>query len=129
MVTFSQIALRHCRVKRYLKDRRRALQKCPQKKGVCIKVMVTTPKKPNSALRKITRVRLCTNVLVFAHIPGIGHNLQKYSTVLVRGGPVKDLPGMRYRVVRGKESLLPLYDRIRARSKYGVKRKKSDDKN
>jgi small subunit ribosomal protein S12 len=121
MLTINQI-FRNFRKKRYLKDRRRALAKCPQKKGVCVKILTVTPKKPNSALRKIVKVKLSNKKLIFAHIPGIGHNLQKYSVVIVRGGPVKDLPGMRYRLVRGLEGLAPIAERVHARSKYGTKK-------
>jgi len=123
MLTINQI-FRNFRKKRYLKDRRRALEKCPQKKGVCMRVLTVTPKKPNSALRKIVKVKLSNQKLIFAHIPGIGHNLQKYSVVIVRDGPVKDLPGMRYRLIRGLEGLSSLTDRVRARSKYGTKKPK-----
>jgi small subunit ribosomal protein S12 len=103
------------------KNKRRALQKCPQKKGVCLRVFITTPKKPNSALRKVARIRLSNKILITGYIPGIGHILQKYSTVLIRGGRVRDLPGIRYKLIRNKYDLKPVYNRTRARSKYGIK--------
>ncbi|HMA84366.1 MAG TPA: 30S ribosomal protein S12 [Desulfosalsimonadaceae bacterium] len=101
-----------------------ALQSSPQKRGVCVRVYTATPKKPNSALRKVARVRLTTGVEVSAYIPGIGHNLQEHSVVLVRGGRVKDLPGVRYHVVRGTLDTLGVADRKQGRSKYGSKRPK-----
>jgi small subunit ribosomal protein S12 len=100
-----------------------ALGQSPQKRGVCTRVYTTTPKKPNSALRKVARVRLTNNVEVTAYIPGIGHNLQEHSVVLVRGGRVKDLPGVRYKVVRGTLDAAGVSDRKKARSQYGVKKK------
>ena len=102
-----------------------ALRSCPQKRGVCIRVYTTTPKKPNSALRKVARVRLTNSLEVTAYIPGIGHNLQEHSIVLIRGGRVKDLPGVRYHVVRGTLDSLGVDGRKQSRSKYGVKRPKS----
>ena len=102
-----------------------ALQSCPQKRGTCTRVMTVTPKKPNSALRKVARVRLSSGTEVTAYIPGIGHNLQEHSVVLVRGGRVKDLPGVRYHIVRGAKDTLGVEDRKRARSKYGAKRPKA----
>lgn len=101
-----------------------ALQGHPQKRGVCLRVMTTSPKKPNSALRKIARVRLTNGVEVTAYIPGIGHNLQEHSVVLVRGGRVKDLPGVRYHIVRGTLDAAGTRDRKQGRSKYGTKRPK-----
>lgn len=101
-----------------------ALRQAPQKRGVCTRVYTSTPKKPNSALRKVARVRLTTGVEVTAYIPGIGHNLQEHSVVLVRGGRVKDLPGVRYHIVRGTLDALGVDDRKQGRSKYGVKRPK-----
>ena len=100
------------------------MQGSPQKRGVCVRVYTATPKKPNSALRKVARVRLTTGVEVSAYIPGIGHNLQEHSVVLVRGGRVKDLPGVRYHVVRGTLDTLGVADRKQGRSKYGSKRPK-----
>ncbi len=101
-----------------------ALKGAPQKRGVCTRVYTSTPKKPNSALRKVARVRLTTGVEVTAYIPGIGHNLQEHSVVLVRGGRVKDLPGVRYHIVRGTLDTLGVSDRKQGRSKYGAKRPK-----
>ncbi len=102
-----------------------ALRGAPQKRGVCTRVYTSTPKKPNSALRKVARVRLTTGVEVTAYIPGIGHNLQEHSVVLVRGGRVKDLPGVRYHIVRGTLDTLGVEDRKQGRSKYGAKKPKS----
>jgi len=101
-----------------------ALKSAPQKRGVCTRVYTSTPKKPNSALRKVARVRLTTGVEVTAYIPGIGHNLQEHSVVLVRGGRVKDLPGVRYHIVRGTLDTLGVEDRKQGRSKYGAKKPK-----
>ena len=101
-----------------------ALQNCPQKRGVCVRVYTTTPKKPNSALRKIARVRLTNGIEVTSYIPGIGHNLQEHSVVLIRGGRVKDLPGVRYHIIRGTLDALGVADRKQGRSKYGAKRPK-----
>lgn len=104
------------------KNKTPKLQKCPQKKGTCLKVFLQTPKKPNSALRKVTKLILSNDMTALAHIPGIGHNLQKHSTVLMRGGRVKDLPGFRYKVIRGKFDLRRLEGRFNGRSKYGTKK-------
>lgn len=101
-----------------------ALENCPQKRGVCVRVYTTTPKKPNSALRKVARVRLTNGIEATAYIPGIGHNLQEHSVVLIRGGRVKDLPGVRYHVVRGSLDTVGVTDRKQSRSKYGAKRPK-----
>lgn len=101
-----------------------ALQNCPQKRGVCVRVYTTTPKKPNSALRKVARVRLTNGIEVTSYIPGIGHNLQEHSVVLIRGGRVKDLPGVRYHIVRGTLDTLGVNNRHQGRSKYGAKRPK-----
>jgi len=101
-----------------------ALRNCPQKRGVCTRVYTTTPKKPNSALRKVARVRLTNGFEVTAYIPGEGHNLQEHSIVLIRGGRVKDLPGVRYHIVRGTYDTSGVEDRNNGRSKYGKKRKK-----
>ena len=101
-----------------------ALQSCPQKRGVCVRVYTTTPKKPNSALRKVARVRLTNGIEVTTYIPGVGHNLQEHSVVLIRGGRVKDLPGVRYHVIRGTLDASGVADRRRGRSKYGAKRPK-----
>jgi small subunit ribosomal protein S12 len=101
-----------------------ALERCPQKKGVCVRVYTTTPKKPNSALRKVARVRLTNGIEVTTYIPGEGHNLQEHSVVLIRGGRVKDLPGVRYHMVRGTLDTMGVEDRKKSRSKYGTKRPK-----
>jgi len=101
-----------------------ALQSCPQRRGVCVRVYTTTPKKPNSALRKVAKVRLTNGVEVIAYIPGEGHNLQEHSIVLVRGGRVKDLPGVRYHIVRGTLDCAGVNNRRQSRSKYGTKRPK-----
>ena len=101
-----------------------ALKECPQKRGVCTRVYTATPKKPNSALRKVARVRLTNSIEVTAYIPGIGHNLQEHSVVLIRGGRVKDLPGVRYHIVRGAFDTAGVADRKQSRSKYGAKKSK-----
>ncbi len=101
-----------------------ALMACPQKRGVCTRVYTTTPKKPNSALRKVARVRLTNGMEVTAYIPGVGHNLQEHSIVLIRGGRVKDLPGVRYHIIRGTLDAAGVNDRRQGRSKYGTKRPK-----
>jgi len=102
----------------------RALDSCPQKRGVCTRVYTTTPKKPNSALRKVAKIRLTNSVEVIAYIPGEGHNLQEHSIVLIRGGRVKDLPGVRYHIIRGALDTSGVQDRKQSRSKYGTKRPK-----
>ena len=102
-----------------------ALEGCPQKRGTCTRVMTVTPKKPNSALRKVARVRLSNGIEVTAYIPGIGHNLQEHSVVLIRGGRVKVLPGVRYHIIRGSKDTLGVADRKRSRSKYGAKKPKA----
>ena len=99
-----------------------ALERCPQRRGVCLRVYTITPKKPNSALRKVARVRLSSKFEITAYIPGIGHNLQEHSVVLVRGGRVKDLPGVRYHIVRGTLDTAGVKERSQGRSKYGVKK-------
>lgn len=114
--------LRSPRRPKYNRSKTPALEGCPQKKGVCLKVFIVTPKKPNSALRKVARVRLSNNRRVTAYIPGEGHNLQQYSTVLMRGGRVKDLPGIKYHLIRGKYDFLGIKNRKVARSKYGTKK-------
>jgi len=101
-----------------------ALKSCPQKRGVCVRVYTSTPKKPNSALRKVARVRLTNGMEVTTYIPGVGHNLQEHSIVMIRGGRVKDLPGVRYHVVRGSLDTLGVEGRMQSRSKYGAKRPK-----
>jgi len=107
-----------------VKTKSPALRACPQKRGVCIRVYTTTPKKPNSALRKVARVRLMNAMEVTAYIPGVGHNLQEHSIVMIRGGKIKDLPGVRYHIIRGTLDSMGVADRRRGRSKYGAKRPK-----
>jgi small subunit ribosomal protein S12 len=124
MPTISQL-VRVGRKKVAKKDKAPALEKNPQKRGVCTRVYTTTPKKPNSALRKVARVRLTNGYEVTAYIPGEGHNLQEHSIVLIRGGRVKDLPGVRYHIIRGKLDAAGVADRKRSRSKYGAKRPKA----
>jgi len=106
------------------KTKSRALGQCPQKRGVCTRVYTTTPKKPNSALRKVARVRLTNGIEITAYIPGVGHNLQEHAVVLVRGGRVKDLPGVRYHIIRGTLDSAGVENRKQSRSKYGAKRPK-----
>ena len=120
MPTVSQL-VRVGRAKLKTKTDSPALQSSPQKRGVCVRVFTSTPKKPNSALRKVARVRLTNGIEVTAYIPGVGHNLQEHSIVLVRGGRVKDLPGVRYKVVRGTLATAGVRDRKKARSRYGAK--------
>lgn len=119
-MTFSQLLTRSPRVPKKHDTRRRDLQLAPQKRGTCLKVFITTPRKPNSALRKVARVLLSNYRRVTAYIPGMSHNLQKHSVVLVRGGRVKDLPGVRYTIIRGKYDLQRLVNRRKRRSKYGT---------
>lgn len=123
MPTINQL-VRKGRKRIYKKTNTPALKGAPQKRGVCTRVYTSTPKKPNSALRKVARVRLTTGMEVTAYIPGIGHNLQEHSVVLVRGGRVKDLPGVRYHIVRGTLDTLGVEDRKQSRSKYGAKKPK-----
>lgn len=124
MPTINQL-IRNGREHRVKKSKSPALNECPQKRGVCTRVMTFTPKKPNSALRKVARVRLTNGIEVTAYIPGIGHNLQEHSAVLIRGGRIKDLPGVRYHIIRGTLDSLGVNDRKKARSKYGTKRPKA----
>ena len=123
MPTINQL-VRRGRKKMVSRTNTPALQASPQKRGVCVRVYTTTPKKPNSALRKVARVRLTNGAEVTSYIPGIGHNLQEHSVVLIRGGRVKDLPGVRYHVIRGTLDTLGVSDRRQGRSKYGAKRPK-----
>ena len=123
MPTINQL-IRQGRKKQRSKTTAPALQSCPQKRGVCVRVYTSTPKKPNSALRKIARVRLTNGMEVTSYIPGEGHNLQEHSLVLIRGGRVKDLPGVRYHIIRGTLDASGIADRRRGRSKYGSKRPK-----
>jgi small subunit ribosomal protein S12 len=122
--TVSQL-IRTGRTKLKSKTASPALQESPQRRGVCVRVFTTTPKKPNSALRKVARVRLTNGIEVTAYIPGVGHNLQEHSLVLIRGGRVKDLPGVRYHIVRGSLDATGVAGRKRSRSKYGAKRPKA----
>jgi|TARA_B100000683_G_scaffold141101_1_gene137332 small subunit ribosomal protein S12 len=125
MPTVQQL-IRKPRKKIVKKTKSPALKNCPQRRGVCTRVYTTTPKKPNSAIRKVARVRLTSGFEVTAYIPGIGHNLQEHSVVLLRGGRVKDLPGVRYHIVRGTLDAGGVKDRTQGRSKYGVKKPKKD---
>ena len=123
MPTIQQL-VRDGRERPKTKTKSPALKRCPQKRGVCIRVYTSTPKKPNSALRKVARVRLTNGMEVTSYIPGVGHNLQEHSIVLVRGGRVKDLPGVRYHIVRGALDAVGVANRKQSRSKYGAKRPK-----
>ena len=123
MPTISQL-VRESRQKQRPKNTAPALQGCPQKRGVCTRVYTSTPKKPNSALRKVARVRLTNGIEVTSYIPGVEHNLQEHSVVLIRGGRVKDLPGVRYHIVRGTLDSIGVQERRQSRSKYGAKRPK-----
>ena len=124
MPTFNQL-VRLGRKKSRVKTASPALQSCPQKRGVCTRVYTSTPKKPNSALRKVARVRLTNGIEVTSYIPGVGHNLQEHSIVLIRGGKVKDLPGVRYHIIRGTLDAAGVANRKQGRSKYGAKRPKA----
>ena len=124
MPTINQL-VRKGRARLKQKTKSPALQACPQRRGVCVRVYTQTPKKPNSALRKVARVRLTNGIEVTTYIPGVGHNLQEHSIVLLRGGRVKDLPGVRYHVIRGTLDAIGVDDRRRGRSKYGAKRPKT----
>jgi small subunit ribosomal protein S12 len=123
MPTINQL-VRQGREKVQAKNKAPALQRSPQKRGVCVRVYTTTPKKPNSALRKVARVRLTNGIEVTSYIPGVGHNLQEHSVVLIRGGRVKDLPGVRYHIIRGTLDSVGVQNRKQGRSKYGAKRPK-----
>jgi len=125
-MTYNQLQHHYQRTPKKVKSRRRDLECSPQKKGTCLKVFVTTPRKPNSAIRKVARVLLSNYNRVTAYIPGMSHNLQKHSAVLVRGGRVKDLPGVKYTIVRGKYDLQRLVERRKGRSKYGTVLPSSD---
>ncbi|ADO71521.1 30S ribosomal protein S12 [Stigmatella aurantiaca] len=121
MPTISQL-VRKGREKLNIKGKSPALKECPQKRGVCTRVYTTTPRKPNSALRKVARVRLTNGIEVTSYIPGVGHNLQEHSVVMIRGGRVKDLPGVRYHIIRGTLDSVGVANRKQGRSKYGAKR-------
>ncbi len=123
MPTVNQL-VRKGRVTKREKSKSPALESCPQKRGVCTRVFTTTPKKPNSAMRKVARIRLTNNIEVTGYIPGEGHSLQEHSIVMIRGGRVKDLPGVRYHVIRGTLDCEGVQERMRGRSKYGSKRQK-----
>ena len=123
MPTINQLVKRG-RERQGVRGKSPALDRSPQKRGVCTRVYTTTPKKPNSALRKVAKVRLTNSVEVIAYIPGVGHNLQEHSVVLIRGGRVKDLPGVRYHIIRGTLDSIGVQDRRQGRSKYGAKRPK-----
>jgi small subunit ribosomal protein S12 len=123
MPTISQL-VRESREKQQRKNTAPALQGCPQKRGVCTRVYTSTPKKPNSAFRKVARVRLTNGIEVTSYIPGVGHNLQEHSVVLIRGGRVKDLPGVRYHIIRGTLDSIGVQERRQGRSKYGAKKPK-----
>ena len=123
MPTISQL-IRKGRKKIKKKEKAPALEQCPQRRGVCVRVYTTTPKKPNSALRKVARVRLTNGIEVTSYIPGVGHNLQEHSVVLIRGGRIKDIPGVRYHMIRGVLDTAGVSDRRQGRSKYGTKRPK-----
>ena len=127
MPTISQL-IRIGRIEKKKKTKSPALRDCPQKRGVCLQVKTQTPKKPNSALRKVARVRLTNGMEVTSYIPGEGHNLQEHSIVLVRGGKVKDLPGVRYHIIRGTLDTAGVQNRKKSRSKYGAKRPKQEIK-
>jgi small subunit ribosomal protein S12 len=121
MSTKSQFLIKKINNKKNKKNKKLILNKCPQKKAVCLKIFIVSPKKPNSANRKVTKVVLTSNKKkTICHIPGIKHNLQRYSTILIRGGRVRDLPGVKYRAIRGKLDLKKVYDRFKSRSKYGI---------
>ncbi len=121
MPTLNQLVRKGRKHKTVKKDTP-ALQACPQKRGVCVRVYTSTPKKPNSALRKVAKVRLTNGIEVISYIPGVGHNLQEHSVVLIRGGRVKDLPGCRYHIIRGALDTVGVKGRMKARSKYGAKK-------
>jgi small subunit ribosomal protein S12 len=121
--TFNQL-VKKGRTRKLGKSKSPALENCPQKRGVCTRVFTTTPKKPNSALRKVARIRLTNNIEVTGYIPGVGHNLQEHSIVLIRGGRVKDLPGVRYHIIRGTLDSEGVQNRLQARSRYGAKKPK-----
>lgn len=125
MSTYNQLCKKKRRRRKRL-NKTPALEKCPQKKGVCEKLVLRTPKKPNSALRKLVKLRLTNNKKIYAYIPGEGHNLQPYSTVLIRGGRVQDVPGIKYRLIRGKLDFIGQTGRKTSRSKYGIKKKSAN---
>jgi small subunit ribosomal protein S12 len=121
MSTINQLSLKKSRKKKFFKKKTPALQQCPQKKGVCIKIFIRSPKKPNSACRKVAKIKLSTGKKVEAYIPGEGHTLQQYSVILIKGGRTPDLPGIKYRLIRGKYDFKGVKNRKTSRSLYGVK--------
>jgi small subunit ribosomal protein S12 len=121
MLTINQLSLKKSRKQKFFKKKTPALNSCPQKKGVCIKIFIRSPKKPNSACRKVAKIKLSTGKKVEAYIPGEGHNLQQYSVILIRGGRTPDLPGIKYRLIRGKYDFKGVKNRKTSRSCYGVK--------
>jgi small subunit ribosomal protein S12 len=123
MLTINQLSLKKSRKKKIFKKKTPALKSCPQKKGVCIKIFIRSPKKPNSACRKVAKIKLSNGKRVESYIPGEGHNLQEYSVVLMRGGRVPDLPGCKYHLIRGKYDFQGVKNRKQARSRYGTKKK------
>ena len=125
MARINQLCNKKNRKKKRKLNKTPALDKCPQKRGICSKLVLRTPKKPNSALRKIVKLRLSNNKIIYAYIPGEGHNLQEYSIVIIRGGRVKDLPGIKYHLVRGKLDFKGIPTRKTSRSKYGTKKLKN----
>lgn len=125
MTTLNQLfSKKQFRTRKKKIDKSPALKKCPQRKGICLKVYTKTPKKPNSALRKVAKIKLTTNYTIISYIPGIGHTLQEHSIVLVKGGRIPDLPGVKYHIIRGKYDLLGILKRKTSRSKYGTKFRK-----
>ena len=124
MATFNQVCRGKKRKKKRSLNKTPALEKCPQKRGICTRFALRSPKKPNSALRKIVKLRLSNKKQIYAYIPGEGHKLKPFSTVLIRGGRVKDLPGIKYHLIRGKLDFAGLVNRVTSRSKYGTKKKK-----
>lgn len=123
MTTYTQKVKKYARIKKKQIKRTPGLDACPQKKGSCLQVLIKTPRKPSSGKRKVVRVNLRNNKNVNCHIPGIGHSLQKYSTVLIRGCRVRDIPAMKYRIIRGKHDAKSVYERLTSRSKYGSKKR------
>lgn len=121
MSTINQLSLKKSRKPKFFKKKTPALQNCPQKKGVCIKIFIRSPKKPNSACRKVAKIKLSTGKKIEAYIPGEGHNLQQYSVILIRGGRTPDLPGVKYRLIRGKYDFKGVKNRKTSRSRYGAK--------
>jgi small subunit ribosomal protein S12 len=126
MPTYTQISNSRVRIKKKKKNKTPGLMKCPQRKGSCVQILIKTPRKPSSGKRKVARVQLRNEKTINCHIPGIEHSLQKYSTVLVRGCRVRDIPAMKYRIIRGKFDAKSVYERLTSRSKYGTKKRQID---